>query len=121
MLLCALSACYLLLKFFFFLMIRRPPRSTLFPYTTLFRSHLSYGWSTFYVPTTPIFPFSNFWAPMRTHFLPTWPLHVLRTTSRTLPCTSAHPCTPLCLTFPGLVNLILLSSHLRPPSGYPRE
>src|SRR5436190_17484622 len=29
--------CYFL--FFFFLMIRRPPRSTLFPYTTLFRSH----------------------------------------------------------------------------------
>src|SRR4030065_2385039 len=28
-------SCYLL---FFFLMIRRPPRSTLFPYTTLFRS-----------------------------------------------------------------------------------
>src|ERR1017187_10712628 len=27
------------LLFFFFLMIRRPPRSTLFPYTTLFRSH----------------------------------------------------------------------------------
>src|SRR2546421_5889557 len=27
--------------FFFFLMIRRPPRSTLFPYTTLFRSSLS--------------------------------------------------------------------------------
>src|SRR2546430_13244857 len=26
--------------FFFFLMIRRPPRSTLFPYTTLFRSTL---------------------------------------------------------------------------------
>src|SRR5260221_3932434 len=26
------------LEFFFFLMIRRPPRSTLFPYTTLFRS-----------------------------------------------------------------------------------
>src|SRR3712207_8374139 len=26
---------------FFFLMIRRPPRSTLFPYTTLFRSVLS--------------------------------------------------------------------------------
>src|SRR2546430_14424620 len=25
-------------NFFFFLMIRRPPRSTLFPYTTLFRS-----------------------------------------------------------------------------------
>src|SRR3712207_8348987 len=26
------------LFYFFFLMIRRPPRSTLFPYTTLFRS-----------------------------------------------------------------------------------
>src|SRR2546430_12540153 len=25
-------------RYFFFLMIRRPPRSTLFPYTTLFRS-----------------------------------------------------------------------------------
>src|SRR3989442_88491 len=29
-----------LIAFFFFLMIRRPPRSTLFPYTTLFRSQL---------------------------------------------------------------------------------
>src|SRR2546422_5657431 len=29
--------------FFFFLMIRRPPRSTLFPYTTLFRSRGSTG------------------------------------------------------------------------------
>src|SRR2546422_5008248 len=28
------------LQHFFFLMIRRPPRSTLFPYTTLFRSDL---------------------------------------------------------------------------------
>src|SRR5258707_5989920 len=27
----------------FFLMIRRPPRSTLFPYTTLFRSHFIFG------------------------------------------------------------------------------
>src|SRR3712207_4357977 len=26
------------MRYFFFLMIRRPPRSTLFPYTTLFRS-----------------------------------------------------------------------------------
>src|SRR5437016_14634754 len=30
--------------FFFFLMIRRPPRSTLFPYTTLFRSIVE-GWT----------------------------------------------------------------------------
>src|SRR5437870_13577787 len=31
----------LISSFFFFLMIRRPPRSTLFPYTTLFRSILA--------------------------------------------------------------------------------
>src|SRR5258708_25408012 len=30
------TSCFVI--FFFFLMIRRPPRSTLFPYTTLFRS-----------------------------------------------------------------------------------
>src|SRR2546422_11375143 len=35
---CGVFASYRLL--FFFLMIRRPPRSTLFPYTTLFRSVL---------------------------------------------------------------------------------
>src|SRR5690606_41661062 len=29
---------HLALRLFFFLLIRRPPRSTLFPYTTLFRS-----------------------------------------------------------------------------------
>src|SRR3712207_7471649 len=34
---CALICCI------FFLMIRRPPRSTLFPYTTLFRSHLGHA------------------------------------------------------------------------------
>src|SRR5204863_9149131 len=33
---------YCLFFLFFFLMIRRPPRSTLFPYTTLFRS-LEFG------------------------------------------------------------------------------
>src|SRR5229473_5195516 len=32
------STSFLIFCFFFFLMIRRPPRSTLFPYTTLFRS-----------------------------------------------------------------------------------
>src|SRR5260221_3730705 len=48
---------------FFFLMIRRPPRSTLFPYTTLFRSmatrlglsteFLSYGGSDEHLPQAP--------------------------------------------------------------------
>src|SRR5438309_9266572 len=37
--------------FFFFLMIRRPPRSTLFPYTTLFRS----GPSLNTAPTSNVF------------------------------------------------------------------
>src|SRR5438034_9087124 len=31
---------------FFFLMLRRPPRSTLFPYTTLFRSHFRWDGET---------------------------------------------------------------------------
>src|SRR3712207_8001242 len=31
------------MNYFFFLMIRRPPRSTLFPYTTLFRSNEDIG------------------------------------------------------------------------------
>src|SRR5476649_3060679 len=35
---CLIGCLSCLLSFFFFLMIRRPPRSTLFPYTTLFRS-----------------------------------------------------------------------------------
>src|SRR2546428_10388542 len=40
---------------FFFLMIRRPPRSTLFPYTTLFRSRkriaaMLVGWHRFVLP-----------------------------------------------------------------------
>src|SRR2546426_9260258 len=40
---------------FFFLMIRRPPRSTLFPYTTLFRStaRASPRWSSAWPTGTP--------------------------------------------------------------------
>src|SRR5262245_64716037 len=38
-----LSCCLLSHCFFFCLMIRRPPRSTLFPYTTLFRSERTVG------------------------------------------------------------------------------
>src|SRR5258708_38466105 len=37
-------SCILFSLFFFFLMIRRPPRSTLFPYTTLFRSRCHGTW-----------------------------------------------------------------------------
>src|SRR5438552_8580501 len=35
---------------FFFLMIRRPPRSTLFPYTTLFRSRFNSMKNTWFEP-----------------------------------------------------------------------
>src|SRR5882762_10587249 len=35
---CFLGCAGIVVPNFFFLMIRRPPRSTLFPYTTLFRS-----------------------------------------------------------------------------------
>src|SRR6266705_45216 len=38
MILLVIQVLYVFFLFFFFLMIRRPPRSTLFPYTTLFRS-----------------------------------------------------------------------------------
>src|SRR5437773_10002577 len=40
--------------FFFFLMIRQPPTSTLFPYTTLFRSQLNIEQCTF-VRKLPMF------------------------------------------------------------------
>src|SRR5438445_8992991 len=51
-----MSPCSFFLAFFalslvfFFLLIRRPPRSTLFPYTTLFRSYLE---TTRHVPYHP--------------------------------------------------------------------
>src|SRR5437764_2332328 len=42
--------------FFFFVMLRRPPRSTLFPYTTLFRSRsrTRYSASLAHWPTCPM-------------------------------------------------------------------
>src|SRR5438270_4089855 len=46
---------------FFFLVIRRPPRSTLFPYTTLFRSILSGAW--FLQPGIVRFPRPSFFQP----------------------------------------------------------
>src|SRR5574340_1614602 len=39
-----MGVCMLVMFCFFFLMIRRPPRSTLFPYTTLFRSRRQRRW-----------------------------------------------------------------------------
>src|SRR3989442_14409158 len=48
----------LIKEFFFFLRIRRPPRSTLFPYTTLFRSDRSRGRRPFSIASVDeVFPF----------------------------------------------------------------
>src|SRR3712207_9433524 len=44
---------------FFFLMIRRPPRSTLFPYTTLFRSPANMRGSTNTKGSTPLIRAAN--------------------------------------------------------------
>src|SRR2546430_17687476 len=46
----------LLFPFFFFLMIRRPPRSTLFPYTSLFRSPCTRWTVTCMVLPAPLNP-----------------------------------------------------------------
>src|SRR2546430_12480954 len=48
--------------FFFFLMIRRPPRSTLFPYTTLFRSQFAPLLSHTCVIGLPKFMLAGFWS-----------------------------------------------------------
>src|SRR5256885_12051639 len=54
-------------SFFFFLMIRRPPRSTLFPYTTLFRS----PWRSQGLGATSFFqPASSYLTPCQPRFSP---------------------------------------------------
>ena len=50
--------------FFFFLMIRRPPRSTLFPYTTLFRSLPCCG-TLFIILPSLVFKVNNWFANAR--------------------------------------------------------
>src|SRR2546426_5981383 len=55
---CLLLLCLLIPCLFFFLMIRRPPRSTLFPYTTLFRSLWRYK-RPFPEDMTPLHPTSR--------------------------------------------------------------
>src|SRR5438874_5775128 len=52
----------IVLTLFFFLMIRRPPSSTLFPYTTLFRSVTPPRWSSRPGPSRP----SGSWRPRET-------------------------------------------------------
>src|SRR2546430_2944423 len=49
-----LIATKMIFLFFFFLMIRRPPRSTLFPYTTLFRSLRPWAAARISIPITAL-------------------------------------------------------------------
>src|SRR5438552_12364284 len=46
---------YKLILLFFFLMIRPPPRSTLFPYTTLFRSEVQKQFQYIIIDSAPVF------------------------------------------------------------------
>src|SRR3712207_6944025 len=52
---------------FFFLMILRPPRSTLFPYTTLFRSFFLNHFPTFLQTIRPLSPLLNSCVYTHTH------------------------------------------------------
>src|SRR5205807_10207080 len=84
------SFCFLSLLFFFFsLIFRRPPRSTLFPYTTLFRSvHFAR------FPIEPIVPFGSLRCGLfrrsilivrlNLNFSLPWPIGVARRTGRRL-------------------------------------
>src|SRR5690554_7612893 len=49
---CLVASIYRLVFRFFFLLLRRPPRSTLFPYTTLFRSQLR-------IASSPVWPYGG--------------------------------------------------------------
>src|SRR6267142_3361036 len=84
--------------FFFFLMIRRPPRSTLFPYTTLFRSYTGVGRAggrsagpfTYHVPPNadPIAAYPGPWFSG-----PVWPNAVMRAITRRglMACSASQP------------------------------
>src|SRR5260370_105394 len=114
--------------------------STPFPEGVLYTVGMS-GWSTVYVPTTPIFPICSFWAPVQTCMDPlfclpgpSWlALHLARPSAHLCTplctsvhlhaslCTSVHPCTTFALHFPGLVTLIGPSILTLDPFGYPGQ
>ena len=57
---CDVLVVFVLFLCFFFLMIRRPPRSTLFPYTTLFRSAPAFFTDHFSLRQRPLFLYCPF-------------------------------------------------------------
>src|SRR5258708_9359225 len=68
---------------FFFLMIRRPPRSTLFPYTTLFRSYRRHRSAS----SLPIVSAPATWGYRTTLFPPPWSATSSEVLSTTAPAT----------------------------------
>src|SRR2546426_5441073 len=78
--------------FFFFLMIRRPPRSTLFPYTTLFRSPAAAtSWRT--IGPRPC-PYRSCSSPCATSSVPSRPRRASRSEEHTSELQS--PCNLVC-------------------------
>src|SRR6266508_6637562 len=87
--------------FFFFLMIRRPPRSTLFPYTTLFRS-------------------SKLYRPSRIdHRGCSAPIPYSSTTPSSFSHSSEHPGEPVDLTCPNTLSPFTSTTISIDPEGRP--
>src|SRR5882724_7987848 len=105
--------------FFFFLMIRPPPRSTLFPYTTLFRSLTPLCPSApppLHVPHTPMYcgepATTPPHAPCTPPHIPCAPPHTPCVPPH-VPCTPPHiPCPPPHFPCPPLLLLTLLLTLL---------
>src|SRR2546425_5328960 len=70
-----------LLFLFFFLMIRRPPRSTLFPYTTLFRSLVGSWFTVFLLAKGTYIPASIDDASFFRILMPAFPAYLLLASS----------------------------------------
>src|SRR5215467_7708126 len=80
--------------FFFFLMIRRPPRSTLFPYTTLFRAPWPARWRLIAAPMPAAPPVTRATRPSSV------PLVLARCS-----CVSVIVSLPCCTRFVSIVRL----------------
>src|SRR2546430_17635383 len=96
---------------FFFLMIRRPPRSTLFPYTTLFRSR-EHGYTAVLVPTSIVYHLGGISRDRKKRGWMLWLAHrnKLRIVARWYPRTLGVPILAV-----GLIRAWLVA--LRAPEG----
>src|ERR1044072_5370246 len=107
-------------------MIRRPPRSTLFPYTTLFRSGYYYppyvGYGGFYPPHYPRYPTYGYNETGRAHGrTPVTPKYLISrlfflndTATAEIYTLSLHDALPIWLLLPAVRRLRRLLSRLLP-------